>query len=636
MKLIKMISVLLVLLMLLSSCSQTAQGNIKETAKETGVEDESGAETEDATEDTVTGGTLEEFKAPLILYYIDYGSAENGKIVGETAQLVKRGEAAYEVKAVADEGYIFAGWTDGVKTEVRKDENVLGDIFVDPIFVKEGTIFKVRYEVRMGGKIIEERDINGMAGNTTQYTAPKASLGYTYGLWSDGLESLERKDTAASDGETYVINMVPLSLGVPTIEINVNDGTGITDRLTYKDCTVTMSNTDEEDCFENINAQIRGRGNSSWSYDKKGFKLKFTAKRSMLGSEYKAKSWIFISNYGDKSLLRNMIGYDLSEELSGLKYTVMHEFIDVYLNGEYYGLFMLTDKIDVGDGRVDIAKEISEDPSQTSFILEIGAATKEDNTEGLFVKNVDYFTTGKDPNRGYYINYPDTKDPEYIPEVHLTYISDYVNSCLQALSDQDWEKICELIDVTSFIDYFLIQDLYANKDAFWRSVHFYKEPGGKLCAGPIWDLDQGLGNVCDGYGTKNAETTPYTDFAFVDSEYKKTAGKTWVECVSTWNRRLLRNEEYVELVKERLLILGPKIDKVLERAVTDGSNPNSYYALYGKAMERNFERWKIMGVDVWPNTKTIVNIKTVEGQIDYMRNWMIERYYVLCDYYGVS
>ena len=76
--------------------------------------------------------------------------------------------------------------------------------------------------------------------------------------------------------------------------------------------------------------------------------------------------------------------------------------------------------------------------------------------------------------------------------------------------------------------------------------------------------------------------------------------------------------------------------KVLERAVTDGSNPNSYYSLYKNAMERNFERWQIMGVRVWPNTQYIANIKTVKGQIDYMREWMLERYDVLCDFYDVN
>ena len=75
---------------------------------------------------------------------------------------------------------------------------------------------------------------------------------------------------------------------------------------------------------------------------------------------------------------------------------------------------------------------------------------------------------------------------------------------------------------------------------------------------------------------------------------------------------------------------------VLQRATTDGSNPNSYYSLYKNAMQRDAQRWSRLGANVWPNTVTIVNIKTINGQIDYMREWMIDRYDVICDYYDVT
>ena len=175
-----------------------------------------------------------------------------------------------------------------------------------------------------------------------------------------------------------------------------------------------------------------------------------------------------------------------------------------------------------------------------------------------------------------------------------------------------------------------------NKDCFWRSVHFYKEPNGKLHAGPVWDLDQGLGNVSDLFGSYDKETTPTIDIPFADSEKHKSAGSLWIAGVNTWYRRLVRNEEFKVLLRERLKEIQPIMMKALERATTDGSNPNSYYSMYGAAMERNFVRWQIMGERVWPNTKVIVNITTVKGQIDYMREWMIERYDVLCDFYGVS
>ena len=595
-----------------------------------------GDKTEGETDTAEEGKELSGFEVEPKTYTLIYRNAEHGKLQGTLEQTVKAGETGTIVRAVPDGGYVFAGWTDSVKVSSRKEENVQCNVDVSPIFVSEDTLYSVKYVTRMNGKIIDSKVKKAVAKKSVSYEAPDAPFAYTYTKWNDGKQGASRVDSVASDGETYVIEIKPHSLnGVPTLEIVTEDGEGITDRINYKGCTVTLSNTDESDCFENVSAQIRGRGNSSWMYPKKSFKLKFESKRSMLGSAHRAKSWIFISNYGDKSLLRNMIAYDMSEKMSGLDYTVMHEFIDVYLNGEYHGTYMLTDKIDVGEGRVDIEKTVSTDPEKTSYILEIGGSTEEDRNAGLVVEGVDYFTTTRDTKRAYYISYPDTDDPEYDPDVHLAYIEDYVNQCLQALSEEDWDKICSLIDIDSFLDYYIIQELFLNKDAFWRSVHFYKEPGGKLHAGPIWDFDQGVGNANDLYGGGVYDVRPDTDFGYVHSDHKKTEGSPWVACVSTWYRRLLRNEEFVALLRTRLKECGPILKEVLVMLQTDSSNPNSYYNLYSRAMERNFSYWKIMGISVWPNTPALVEINTVKGQIDYMREWLLERYDVLCEHYGV-
>ena len=225
----------------------------------------------------------------------------------------------------------------------------------------------------------------------------------------------------------------------------------------------------------------------------------------------------------------------------------------------------------------------------------------------------------------------------------MTYIEDYVDQCLKALSDQNWELICELMDVDSFVDFYIIQEMYMNKDCFWRSVYFYKEPGGKLYAGPVWDMDQGAGNVSDMFGGGVDETTPDIDFKKYDYtnskgevEWTKNEGVPWIAGVNTWYRRLLRNEEFVALVQTRLKEYGPVMMEILDAATTDNSNSDSYYSLYGEAMERNFERWQILGRRLWPNSKKVASMTTVTEQIDYTREWLIERYNVLCKHYNVE
>lgn len=557
-----------------------------------------------------------------------YESAENGKIEGELVQKVKKGENATVVKAIPDEGYVFAGWSDGMEIAVRRDKKVEESFTVTPKFVKLGTKFSVRYEVKSGNRTLQTVKRNGEAGDFVNFSLSKTPVGFFYGEWSDGAKAGSRADSVIADGKTFTITLEPVLLNIPTVVINTSDGAGVVDKENYKKCTVTMLNADEDDCFEEVAAEIRGRGNTSWDYPKKGFRLKFEKKRSMLGSDYKAKTWLFISNYGDKSLIRNMIAYDLSEALSGMGYTVKHEFVDMFIDGRYCGMYMMTDKVDVDEGKIEFDETINEDPAKTAYILEVG-----DTNPG--VKGVDYMKIKGDFDRRYKISFPETDDPAYKPDVHLKYIQNYVEECLETINGEDWERICELIDIDSFVDHYIIQELYMNKDGFWRSIYFYKEPNGKLYAGPVWDFDQGAGNVDGFFGSGKYETTPDIDFDYsMDGYGGKEAGVPWIAGVSMWYKALFKHEEFTELVRVRLGEIGPILTEVLQKATTDGSVPDAYYTLYSDVMERNFEQWKIMGKKIWPNTPKVAEIKTVKGQIDYMREWLSERYDVLCKYYG--
>ena len=347
----------------------------------------------------------------------------------------------------------------------------------------------------------------------------------------------------------------------------------------------------------------------------------------MLGSSYKSRNWNFISNHADKSFIRNMIAYDMSAAFDGMGYTTTHEYIDVYIDNKYYGFFMMCDDIDVGKGRIDYDKSFHEDPAQMAFLLEVGGNHSHAYDERCFRISRDY-------NRVCCIKFPDYEDPAYDPDVHLAYIRDYIDQCFVAIGEGDWEKMCELMDMDSFIDHYIIQEVFANKDAFWCSIFFYKEPNGKLYAGPVWDFDQGAGCVPDYFGAGHKDVRPDADIDYANSSVRKTAGTPWVACVNTWYRRLFRVEEFMDMFCNRLYEVGPIIKEVLKKA--DPENPQGYYAIYHEAMERNFERWDIMGTAFFPSTPAIQAIMTVPGQMDYMREWLIERYYVLCDHYQVD
>ena len=608
-----------------SSETLGTEENTEQTDKET--ESDKATEPEDDKKDEE--GNLGEFEPEPVYYTVSYVVDANGKIEGESTQRIEKGKAASPVTAVAAEGYVFAGWSDGTQTAEHSIAIVTSDVTLSPIFVSEDKTYTVRYETYMGGKLIDEKELVASAKETVSYKAPDAPLAYTHGKWSDGREGQERVDDLFSDGKTYVIDVEPLSLsGVPTIEIITLNGVGIAADKSFNPCTVTLSNLDEDGCFEELSAQIRGRGKSSWTaHAKKGFKLKFDEQVRMLGSSYKSRNWNFISNHADKSFIRNMIAYDMSAAFDGMGYTTTHEYIDVYIDNKYYGFFMMCDDIDVGKGRIDYDKSFHEDPAQMAFLLEVGGNHSHAYDERCFRISRDY-------NRVCCIKFPDYEDPAYDPDVHLAYIRDYIDQCFVAIGEGDWEKMCELMDMDSFIDHYIIQEVFANKDAFWCSIFFYKEPNGKLYAGPVWDFDQGAGCVPDYFGAGHKDVRPDADIDYANSSVRKTAGTPWVACVNTWYRRLFRVEEFMDMFCNRLYEVGPIIKEVLKKA--DPENPQGYYAIYHEAMERNFERWDIMGTAFFPSTPAIQAIMTVPGQMDYMREWLIERYYVLCDHYQVD
>jgi hypothetical protein len=216
---------------------------------------------DDNTGDDNTGsGGLGEFVPEEVYYNVTYVIDDKGTLEGEAIQRVKAGESAKAVKAIAANGYVFAGWSDWVELESRQELNVRRDITVFPIFVNRLSTYTVTYETRMGGKVIDSAEKTALASVTTKYVPKDPPLAYTYGQWNDGREGIERADSVISNGKTFVIEIVPQSIdNVPTIEIMTENGTGNNDRLNYKNCTVTLRNADEEDCFEDVSAQLRGR-----------------------------------------------------------------------------------------------------------------------------------------------------------------------------------------------------------------------------------------------------------------------------------------------------------------------------------------------------------------------------------------
>ena len=192
----------------------------------------------------------------------------------------------------------------------------------------------------------------------------------------DSSPAEEEKDTftrasdfLGSDGDVYRIN------------IKTNDGEFPLDKDNYVKGNINITEQDTSKVIkEDMPMGIKLRGNSTMSADKKPFKVKFDSKQSLFGLE-KAKEWVLLANYYDKSNLRNYLAYQTAHKLDNLGFNPSHIMIDVYFNDEYYGLFTLCEQMEVNPGRVDIEDNFNKD-GVSSFFLEADERAK-DEYKGL-------------------------------------------------------------------------------------------------------------------------------------------------------------------------------------------------------------------------------------------------------------
>ena len=247
--------------------------------------------------------------------------------------------------------------------------------------------------------------------------------------------------------------------------------------------------------------EIRGRGNSTWGLPKKPYRIKFPEKFSPIGlSHAKAKSWVLLAHDMDKSLLRNHIAFELSRILfnsaegyhdkAALMFTPCSQMVNVYSGDSYYGVYQMSDQMEVAKGRINLDKLVAADGSDPNKIS--GGHLIETNIhhdEGYPVS----FTS----SRGIYMDHKYPKD-DNMDISQYKYMEDFVRKAEAALYSSNftdptvgWRK---WFDEKTLADYIIVKEFAGDMDGY-TSTYFYKRRGvDKIFFGPIWDLDKGWNN----------------------------------------------------------------------------------------------------------------------------------------------
>lgn len=392
--------------------------------------------------------------------------------------------------------------------------------------------------------------------------------------------------------------IVDEQLSMPIVSIDTL-GNSVNTKESYTDAKVTIYDENGTIDTQNADIAIRLRGNVTLNLDKKSYRFKFPKKTNPLSlGDGAAKSWNLVANYYDTSLLRNMAAYHLGDMLDGMPYSANCRSVEVYVNGTYQGVYLMTEAVNVAKSRINI----TENP-----------ALIEDN--GYLVEMSWY-----DCDYPFYVEHQqyDVKS-DLSPDVEISkqqvdYISGYMDDALKALKSGNKKSAEQYIDIASLIDNYIANEICKNVDSGWDSYYISKDAGGKLTFNPMWDYDLALGNFIDVKG------------------YDDTAGLgvyNVSNCNANSNQWLcyaVHNDWFREAVAVRWKEIYDDV-KTLPQFVTDEAKKNA------ASYERNFTKWNTLGKKVFSEPDEIAELSTHKAHVEYLSKWLDNRITWLNTYY---
>lgn len=473
----------------------------------------------------------------------------------------------------------------------------------------------------------------------------------------------------ARDGSTeeVTVEIETLSTGLPSMavtQLNYAGGEKI-DHDIYSQATFYLGGGNKSTCSyapdtaQLVTGGVKGRGNSSWLLDeKKSYTIKLDKKAQFLDMD-KSKNWAIVANYEDKSLVRNTMAAYFANAAK-VPYVMQARPVDMWIDGVYWGTYNLTQKIEIEKDRVnitDIKKPTDEKfedlaADKVGYLIEFDAHVTEMNAGGSDAWGFNPEDYWQEKGKPYWealgwsrweYQYPNPRNNAemwtgqvyYNPDTDETFFQ--VPNCSgkwatikkpstanleqnPAMREYIFQKVMELdgtiaradydnswqnlLDVDSFARWAIVQELMDNTDcSFHSSVYVSLDVGGKFTFGPVWDFDRSSGN-CN-YWRNNVGSlvggNGYWSGRVFNTEVGRAALKAaWAEFKTNsadWQNEL-----------------------------------NAQSTMLKRSSTLNFARWDILGREVYPNPSEITAITTYQGQVDFLRNWLNNRYSALDNY----
>ena len=398
-----------------------------------------------------------------------------------------------------------------------------------------------------------------------------------------------RTDTAETPDNPPVA-VYPAQYRVSRMDITVDGNMAITskDKADYRACSIIISSDTAVWNYEG-RGRIRGRGNSTWEwYAKKPYRIKLDEKAEILGLATD-KDWVLLANFRDPTNLMNTFVFEMGAGL-GIPNPNHTRFVELTINGDYKGLYQLTEQVEQGKNRVNIDKN---EGLLIALDVDDGPAESPDADDNFW-------------SQVYRL-------PVCVKSGSFDLAREELATLESVIQSHDYEALSKVMDIPVMIDYLLIQEYVYNVEvAAPRSIFLHKDVDGLWTYGPLWDFDAGFdfdwGQMYTGHQffKDYRETVLGTDPARHVSNYDYT---------SSFFTDMWKNKQFVSEVKTRWKQIRPRI------MAEFWPETKRYAEAAAEAMERDAQRWpidkqyqtEINRMEKWLNSRTIYMDNIVSG-----------------------
>jgi len=389
---------------------------------------------------------------------------------------------------------------------------------------------------------------------------------------------------------------------LPTVSIHVENTEEPYDKEHELLCSVTLIPSDEADTVKVKTGTVRLRGNASKGFPKKPYRIKFDKKHHVFGSPASAKKWTLINNYGDKTLMRNILAFDMSRRLE-MEYTPFCTPVDVFVNGEYKGCYQLCDQIEVHKKRVNIEEMdstcISGEELTGGYFVEVDAYAQE---EPCWFKS----------SKGNPVTVKHPSDDEIL-QVQKNYVQTHFNKLetklygTGAYADSGYRTH---LDLESFLRHFLVGEFSGNTDTYWSTNMYKHRNDDHFYVGPVWDFDLAYENDNRTYPINNLTNWIYASKGSYAGDMRNFVNKivSFDSRAKTRLQEIWSDARWHHGVTEEVLLAY--VDEVAEEL--------------NESQRLNFIRWPILSSYVHQNWQASGSYEAeVEIVKDYIKNRIV-------------